>query len=344
MKDLISVIVPVYNVEKYLNRCINSIVNQTYKNIEIILVDDGSEDKSGLVCDNYAAENSNIKVIHKENAGLGYARNSGLEIATGKYVVFVDSDDYIEQDMIDNLYFCITKYNAEACIAGFKRVYSDKTEIHKNSLAGRVFQGKEIKEYVLPRMLGKLPDGSDYIEMSVWKVLFSMEIIRKYSLCFPSERELISEDIVFDLGYYAKCKSVCMSDDVGYCYCDNEGTLTTRYRAERFQLQKKMYLYIENKVAELGISDISKVRRMTTFVSNTRYCIRLEAKFVSEHGKEKMKKNIQKICKDELTVAIFGEYDHSSVVLKSRIINILIKHQRIGLLILVMLIREIWQI
>ena len=92
--ELISIIIPIYNVSKYLNRCVDSVVNQTYKNIEIILVDDGSKDNSGEMCDKYQEEYSNIKVVHKENAGLGFARNTGLEYVTGKYVIFVDGDDY----------------------------------------------------------------------------------------------------------------------------------------------------------------------------------------------------------------------------------------------------------
>ena len=97
-EELISVIVPVYNVKKYINRCVDSIIHQSYKNLEIILVDDGSTDGSGFLCDNYKQVDSRIKVIHKENGGLSDARNAGLEIAVGKYVTFVDSDDWIRKD------------------------------------------------------------------------------------------------------------------------------------------------------------------------------------------------------------------------------------------------------
>ena len=114
MNELISVIVPVYNVEKYLRKCVDSIINQTYKNLEIILVDDGSPDKSGDVCDEYAKQDSRIRVIHKTNGGLSDARNTGLDIANGEYIMFVDSDDYIETNM------CETLYN---------RLISDKTDM-----------------------------------------------------------------------------------------------------------------------------------------------------------------------------------------------------------------------
>ena len=100
--ELISVIVPVYNVESYLEKCIESIQNQSYKSLEIILVNDGSTDSSGDICDKYAAHDKRIKVIHKKNGGLSSARNAGLEVANGDYIAFVDSDDYIEITMYEN--------------------------------------------------------------------------------------------------------------------------------------------------------------------------------------------------------------------------------------------------
>ena len=115
MKDepLISVIVPIYNVEKYLNRCIDSIIAQTYKNIEIILIDDGSPDNCGAICDEYATKDSRIKVIHKKNGGLSDARNAGIDIAKGKYISFIDSDDFVSRYFIETLYKCLVENNAD---------------------------------------------------------------------------------------------------------------------------------------------------------------------------------------------------------------------------------------
>lgn len=101
MEPLLSIIVPIYNVEQYLERCIESIINQTYKNLEIILVDDGSKDNSGTIADTYASKDNRIKVIHKENGGLSDARNHGLDQAKGKYIIFIDSDDFIDSSMCE---------------------------------------------------------------------------------------------------------------------------------------------------------------------------------------------------------------------------------------------------
>ena len=122
-QDLISIVVPIYNVEKYLEKCINSIIIQTYKNIEIILVNDGSTDSSGKICDIYLKKDKRIKVIHKKNGGLSDARNVGIENAKGKYIAFIDSDDFIDSDFIEILYNLIIEYNADVSCCKCNVIY-----------------------------------------------------------------------------------------------------------------------------------------------------------------------------------------------------------------------------
>ena len=129
--DIVSIIVPIYNVEKYLKRCIKSILGQTYKKIQIILVDDGSTDNCPAICDEYAEKDNRIKVIHKKNGGLSDARNAGIKHANGKYITFIDSDDYIDQNYIQVLYESIIKTKSDIAIAGHKTIYPKKTIIHK---------------------------------------------------------------------------------------------------------------------------------------------------------------------------------------------------------------------
>ena len=125
--ELISVIVPVYNVEKYLEQCIESIINQTYKNLEIILIDDGSTDNSGKICEKYAKRDQRIKVVHQKNSGVSSARNTGIDFSTGKFINFIDSDDYIEKDMIEYLYNMIQTERADISMCSAYDVYDDKT-------------------------------------------------------------------------------------------------------------------------------------------------------------------------------------------------------------------------
>lgn len=117
--DLVSIIIPVYNVENYINRCVRSVINQTYRNIEIILIDDGSPDNSGEICDEFANKDNRILVIHKQNGGLSDARNHGIRKASGKYITFIDSDDWVSFKYIETLVYNIENYNAEISICGY---------------------------------------------------------------------------------------------------------------------------------------------------------------------------------------------------------------------------------
>lgn len=339
MKDLVSVIVPVYNVEKYIHRCITSIINQSYSELEIILVDDGSSDSSGLICDEYALKDKRIKVIHKKNGGLGYARNSGLDCATGKYVTFIDSDDYVEQDMIEKLYKDLIGVEADTCIGGFQRVYHNGTFVYENPLSGRVFEKEEILIKVLSKMFGQLVNSSS-LEMSVWKVLFSNELIQKYNIRFPSEREFISEDIIFDTEYYAKANRVVMSSDVGYYYCDNEDSLTTKYNPNRFDLQVKLYLELKERVKRLKIYEVSIDRLNATLIAVARYSIKLEQKFSFRNGLIQSKRNIKEICQNSVLKNALISFKSKNVNFQSRVVNWLIKNNCINFLFGIMFIKN----
>lgn len=123
--EKISVIIPVYKVEKYLSKCVDSVLSQTYKNLEVFLVDDGSPDNCGKICDEYAKKDERVKVIHKQNGGVSSARNAGLEVCTGDYITFVDSDDWIEPTYVEELYNAIKKYDCDVSVCGFNEVNED---------------------------------------------------------------------------------------------------------------------------------------------------------------------------------------------------------------------------
>lgn len=161
---LISVIVPVYNVERYLRQCLDSLINQTYNELEVIMVDDGSKDSSGKICDEYSEKYDNFKVVHKENAGLGMARNTGFEHIKGEYVTFVDSDDYLEPDCIATLYNELRNKDVDMCKGGFKRVIDSGKIVSNRIYDNELFQGEKAKKEMLPRLL-----------LMSEKVVFSMD-------------------------------------------------------------------------------------------------------------------------------------------------------------------------
>ena len=149
MSEMLSIVIPVYNVEQYLEKCVNSIINQTYKNLEIILVDDGATDSSGKMCDELAKSDNRIKVYHKKNGGLSDARNYGVERATGKYIGFVDSDDYIDEEMYEKLYEAIKKEDVDVAECNLKIIYSDRIELFTEKDYYKVCSKKEyLEEYL----------------------------------------------------------------------------------------------------------------------------------------------------------------------------------------------------
>ena len=168
--DLISVIVPVYKVEKYLDRCVESIVNQTYKNLEIILVDDGSPDNCGAMCDNWAEKDSRIKVIHKENGGLSDARNAGMNTATGDLMGFVDSDDYISPDMYQLLYENMLENNSDISACGVQIVFEDDRPANLLTKDSNIVlnTGEAMKAII----------EESYLKQPVWYKLYKTELIK----------------------------------------------------------------------------------------------------------------------------------------------------------------------
>lgn len=210
-QTLISVIIPIYNVEKYLEKCIESVIAQTYKNIEIILVDDGSPDGCGLICDEFAQKDSRIKVIHKENGGLSDARNAGLDITSGEYVMFVDSDDYISCQMCSKLYRALTENDADLSACNFLCVDEDGREIaemnKEMSITDEVLSGREILENRLMRH-----DGWYWVIS--WNKLYKKTLFDKarFKAGKQHEDEFIAHEIL------SQCERASGVSDAMYYY------------------------------------------------------------------------------------------------------------------------------
>ena len=181
MNELISIIIPIYNVEKYLHCCINSVIRQTYKNLEIILIDDGSPDNCGKICDEYAKKDNRIKVIHKENGGLSSARNAGLDIAKGEYISFVDSDDYVAENFIEKLYKLCKENDADIAECDFYRIKAnEKSMLYVSTTA---VMNKELN------CDDKLLVGN----VTTWRIMFNRQFIMLNNI---TQVNLPAEDIV----------------------------------------------------------------------------------------------------------------------------------------------------
>lgn len=237
--DLVSVVVPVYNVEKYLNRCIDSIVCQTYSNLEIILVDDGSPDRCPQMCDDWVSRDERIKVIHKVNAGLGMARNTGIENATGDYICFFDSDDYILPQTIENALVLAKNSNAEIVVFGMQNVDRAGQVIRRVIPEAEefFFSGSSVQTGLLPDLIdGRQRNAAvRNLCLSAWSGLYAMDLVKRTGWRFVSERQNISEDSYSLIWLYQYVKTAAVLPQICYCHCENGASLTRTYREDRYQ-------------------------------------------------------------------------------------------------------------
>lgn len=332
-KGVISVVVPIFNVEKYLDRCIHSIVNQSYQNLEIILVDDGSPDRCPEMCDQWARKDSRIKVVHKENGGLGLARNTGIENATGEYICFFDSDDYIALDTLEKTYRLANDEQADIVVFGHCQVRS-------NAETGRtcipcspklVYAGKEIQSTFLPDLIG--PDTSTgaftNLWMSAWGALFSMELISRTNWRFVSERDIISEDVYSLLILYKDVKKVAVIPEALYFYCENAASLTHTYKADRFERIKHFYDACIDVCDELKYGEKVKQRLAYPFISNTIAAMKMIIAADINEGQKRTA--FREICADKKLHEVINAANIRKEKLTRKVLILTLKYRLYGM-------------
>ncbi len=220
-----SIIVPVYKVEPYLEKCINSILNQTYRDFELILVNDGSPDNCPIICDTYAKEDSRITVIHKKNGGVSSARNEAIKIARGKFIWFIDGDDYIEENALEILSVYIDKNPTDLYV--FEHGFSEKYYIND---INNLFYDHYFKYH---------------FGFETWNKIYKNSIIQEHSLLFDTE-ETIGEDLLFNINYYTKIASCEFLDENLYHYVIRESSAMTTHDNKRYKKQMSLYSKIQN--------------------------------------------------------------------------------------------------
>lgn len=344
MKDaLVTVVVPIYNVEQYLDRCIKSIVNQTYHNLEIILVDDGSPDNCPAMCDEWAQKDQRIKVIHKENAGLGMARNTGIEHATGEYICFFDSDDYIELTTIEECYRAIKSEKADLVCFGHDKVTQDGKVVgqHLPSPPKSVFIGDEIRKQLMPMTLSHdARTGEDWkLPLSACFYMFSMRIIQKKSWRFVSEREIISEDYYSVLEYYQYAKIVVFIDKIFYHYTTNVNSLSQSYRPDRYEKIKYFAFKLEELSKKMNCDEILQDRIPIVFLGLTIGALK---QIVSNRQSLSLKcKELKTVINDEFIQEVLRTNDFSGENIPKKVLYCLIKHKLVLLCYFIIVIRNL---
>lgn len=277
-----SVVLPIYNVEKYLNRCIESIITQDFDDYELILVDDGSYDNCPKICDDWCKKDSRIRVIHKDNAGLGMARNTGIDNARGKYIFFFDSDDYILPGLLSDVFNNICKTSCDAVFFGMKRISDTGKELAllvPNPEKDFYDNKNEIMNKLFPDFLAMNPHTGrrSWLRISVCTCCLSMEFLKQNKLRFVSEREYISEDIYFYIEMFSKLRSVVLLKNIYYVYYQNAGSLTFSYKSDRYERTNKFYSDMDCLIKKLGYDKEVNIRMQAVYISAMMSVLKMEA-------------------------------------------------------------------
>lgn len=263
MSGLISVIIPVYNVEDYLDRCLESVVHQTYEEIEIILVDDGSTDSSSLKCDEWGKKDARIKVIHKENEGLSEARNEGIESSKGEFLLFVDSDDCIHRNMCYKLYEMLVKNEADVAVGNVVRFTGQPIEAEISEQCMAVD-----KYYALEKI------ATDYIWCVAWGKLYRRELFS--GLRYPKGK--LHEDEFLIHQVYYRCEKIIYTEEVLYYYYNNpQGIMNGAFTVNRFDifeaLQERILFYKEREENDLyRLTVVELLLTMVRYVAELKAC------------------------------------------------------------------------
>ena len=279
MNETISVIVPIYNASSFLNKCISSIINQTYKQLEIILVNDGSTDNSLEICNLYASNDERIKIINKENGGVSSARNRGIEAATGKYLIFIDADDYIEKNMFEVLSNDLFKYDVDMSMCGYKNVDINGNILSvSESLKEKYFDAKTFKHYLF------MPN---YYREILCNKLFKIDIIKNNNIRFREDIH-INENIVFILDFAYFARKYVFDNELLYNFVQHKNSALN----EKFNLKKVSVLssYVRLLEYDLEAPVLNKIKYKYLFEGYA-FCYRLKKIGVDN---TELKNNLQK--------------------------------------------------
>lgn len=329
----VSIIVPVYNVSKYLRRCLDSLINQTLNDIEIIIVNDGSTDNSFNICQQYANIDKRIVLINKENGGLSSARNEGLKYVTSRYVAFVDSDDYVDRNMYLTLYSKLQENNLDTVFCGYYKQNKLGEFIKCQETAGyKCYSDKSDINKFLMNMIGSEPSYEHTAKyfMTVWRALYSMDIIKRNKILF---KNYISEDVIFHFDYLINSARVGIIPNCFYYYCLNQESLSCTYKKDRF---------IKDCIVYKSLQELIKKQNMTDYnIFLDKYLLmraRIDICAIFNHafGLSEIRKNINEIISSSELQVILNTYPYTQLHLKQKAFFLLLKYKCLYILIAIL--------
>lgn len=255
-----SIVVPIYNIEKYIKHCIESILSQSYENFELILVNDGSTDNSGKICDEYALNDDRIVVIHKENGGLVSARKSGVAIAKGDYLINIDGDDFIEENYLDKINNIIVKYNPDVVAVGCTWWSTSKKQLITNNLEDGIYENDdlfEIKKNVISDSCNQRISFGRLLYSS-WSKISKLNLVRSIQNDIPNEIT-IGEDFAVTVQLLHKCKKLYVASYIKeYCYRKNENSMINTWKKSEYINELLLFKYMDTVLKKDDVIQMNK--------------------------------------------------------------------------------------
>lgn len=290
----ISIVIPVYNTKEYLTRCVSSLTGQTHANLEICLVDDGSTDGSGRLCDEFAAQDPRIRVLHKENEGQGVARNVGIRMAEGEFVAFLDSDDYWGPDGCRKILERLRETGADLCAFGYCKEDENGNLLTEPVVREACYRGEEVGRRFILHFFGDDPADNDLRGVSACMSCFRRSILLEHGISFASERKVLSEDTVFNLEFCRYCETAVTLPAVIYHYVMRKASHTHRTDEERLDRTLDFCRLLRKYAEEYDISELPgvRIRMQNTVWISVMEMIRQYAG--AEHGIRKIHAFLQK--------------------------------------------------
>lgn len=323
----LSIIVPIFNGEEYLHRCIDSILTQQYGEFELILIDDGSTDNSLSICNEYAEKDSRIVVYHKENEGLVAARKTGVSLAKGEYIGFVDCDDFIDSNMYHDLMSIVERDNSDIVTGGVTNDYISYVKNVFNCIDEGFYDEEAIKNEIVPRML-MCPEFLKYgIIPGVVTKVFKRSLLEK-ALPNVADNLTVGEDVAITSYSLMNAKSLSIIKSCGYHYIQTENSIIRSFNPKRFEKMLDLYLCVSKIENESYQKQVSLYMCFLIFSALTD-CVKK-----SGYSKKEAKKIIKNILENDISVKVLNEADISALSLKDKIKILLMKHNLISLLIL----------
>lgn len=264
----ISVIIPIYNMEKYLSRCLDSVIKQTYSNLEIILVNDGSVDRSLDICKYYQKKDSRIIIINKVNEGVSIARNTGIEAATGKYIGFVDPDDWIESNMYENMIKTIEKYKCNIAFCNYSKDRKNSRTLKRIKVKKNVLGKLDIINELIANMIGIEDILPKYYNVMgcIWRCLYSRAFINKFDLRFKPGITIM-EDLIFNIQSLIYCDKVCIDNGFYYHYMQNKTSALHSYNEKMWHDQVEVHNTLEQILKDAELDEYLRNRLDSRYIA-----------------------------------------------------------------------------